>query len=559
MATKTNQQLITWAESVFKQYSARISAILGIPVQNVTFTTGNIPYAGQTSGTTITLGRQWFKAHPDDVGGVVHEIVHAFMQDQTYGKKDESIADAVRYQMGLTYAGWSPSDAVLKLAAKTPDEFRAVVQNQASSSVYTAAASDTSQNQNLGSVTLTGHGGKTGEGALTLQQVMNYWDKYGQQLQAQGMTLDDYLNQFGFTQQDLKGSNVDTTGLPPPVPVAGTAPERADYIAQAIALGLKPGEVMSTIEAALAGEWSMSKFTNALRKDPDFQARFQLGYEATLFNMGIDITPGIQSLLNDAVAHSYNDAEFLYKLEQTPEFRDRFPGIFLPNGQLSMSPAEYLATEQQYRTLAKKYGEPFNSHIEGSLFRKGITPDLYNERLQAVQRVEEYRPALAQFEKVLQEKGLLPNGFGKEDVYKLVMGQANPLWYKIWEEASARTAAVTADLTIGSGPNADVTGQFIRQLIRRLPGQQTEASLTPGFSQVAEGIRTVIPLSEARKYGVTKEDILRAAFGGKGSSLSKDQIERALATAQAFGQERAAPAEVGTDVLQQQSRGGTAQ
>jgi len=60
----------------------------------------NMKGIAHTSGTTITCGAAWFKAHPDDYGAVIHELCHVV---QAYGNKPvpgwvtEGIADYVRW------------------------------------------------------------------------------------------------------------------------------------------------------------------------------------------------------------------------------------------------------------------------------------------------------------------------------------------------------------------------------------------------------------------------------------------------------------------------------
>ncbi len=61
-----------------------------------------------TSGTTITCGAEWFKAHPSDEGAVIHEMCHVV---QAYGPRHgaplwitEGIADYVRW------FNWEPKD-----------------------------------------------------------------------------------------------------------------------------------------------------------------------------------------------------------------------------------------------------------------------------------------------------------------------------------------------------------------------------------------------------------------------------------------------------------------
>lgn len=54
-----------------------------------------------TSGDVITISGQWVRAHPDDWGMVVHELVHVVQQYRRRGERPgwlvEGIADYVRY------------------------------------------------------------------------------------------------------------------------------------------------------------------------------------------------------------------------------------------------------------------------------------------------------------------------------------------------------------------------------------------------------------------------------------------------------------------------------
>jgi hypothetical protein len=65
---------------------------------NLTFKKGMDGIAG-TSGGNIFCADGWFKAHPDDVGAIIHEVIHVI---QSYPKYDppwlvEGIADYVRF------------------------------------------------------------------------------------------------------------------------------------------------------------------------------------------------------------------------------------------------------------------------------------------------------------------------------------------------------------------------------------------------------------------------------------------------------------------------------
>lgn len=53
-----------------------------------------------TSGTDVVCAEQWFKAHPDDQGAVIHELVHVVQQYRSRGNPGwlvEGIADYIRW------------------------------------------------------------------------------------------------------------------------------------------------------------------------------------------------------------------------------------------------------------------------------------------------------------------------------------------------------------------------------------------------------------------------------------------------------------------------------
>lgn len=120
------------AESTLKAWYPRIRHILGTnydtPVK-VTLRFKNMPGVAHTIGSLVEASSGYFKGHPDDVGALVHELVHVI---QAYpngapGWLVEGIADYVRYYYyeplrGFTFkprpgqdyhAGYNPAAALL--------------------------------------------------------------------------------------------------------------------------------------------------------------------------------------------------------------------------------------------------------------------------------------------------------------------------------------------------------------------------------------------------------------------------------------------------------------
>lgn len=80
-----------------------------------------------------------------------------------------------------------------------------------------------------------------------------------------------------------------------------------------------------------------------------------------------------------------NPDELLGRLRQTTQYRDRFGGIFRPDGTIRMSESQYLSTEDSYRSLLRQYGfgdEFFDQPGDYlSFFENEINPEELGQRL----------------------------------------------------------------------------------------------------------------------------------------------------------------------------------
>ena len=86
----------------------------------------------------------------------------------------------------------------------------------------------------------------------------------------------------------------------------------------------------------------------------------------------------------------YNSDYITLQLQQTPEYKQRFAAndIRVKNGLRALSPAEYLATEQQYRQVMQSAGMPTGFYDQPSDFTNFISGDVSPSEVQS--RVKEY-------------------------------------------------------------------------------------------------------------------------------------------------------------------------
>lgn len=304
--------------------------------------------------------------------------------------------------------------------------------------------------------------------------------------------------------------------------------------------GLDPGKYQDLINRAVAGHYTADEFLYFLKQTPEYQQRAGIQYKAFLSQYGLS-GDNLSNLVAEAVQKNYNDTEFLYFLRQTPEYRKRFAGIFDPQtGQLRMSEEAYLGLEQSLKQLGKEYGATITSHDIAVSINKGITPDLYEERLQALRRLHEYQPAMNAFRQTLAARGLVDANkeFTRKELEDWVTGKANPKWYQVWQETQGRTAAFVAGLTVGGDKDnfSSIARSDILRVLKTLPGEQTEGELQQYFQRIGQQFADVLPLDEAKMFGVTKQTIERANVGGKGAIQAQRKIERAQGTAQAFNE-----------------------
>jgi basic secretory peptidase family protein len=121
MGRRDRDRIRGWAEGLVREHGATVARLIGTdpPLPSVTIEVDREGPPGVTGGCTITLSERWFREHPDDVGCVLHELTHAYMQAPDYEASTiwliEGIADHVRDVLGFdtswTFAHFEPGKA----------------------------------------------------------------------------------------------------------------------------------------------------------------------------------------------------------------------------------------------------------------------------------------------------------------------------------------------------------------------------------------------------------------------------------------------------------------
>lgn len=96
---------------------------------------------------------------------------------------------------------------------------------------------------------------------------------------------------------------------------------------------------------------------------------------------GSDLTSLVNWAKGQIVAGNSSDLIQL-ELEQTPQFQKRFPAIkVLANEGIAITPAQYIANEQQYASLEQAAGLPPNFASYDQLIAANVSPSEYADRI----------------------------------------------------------------------------------------------------------------------------------------------------------------------------------
>ena len=247
-----------------------------------------------------------------------------------------------------------------------------------------------------------------------------------------------------------------------------------------------------------------------------------------LRQFGIPVGP-FQSLINQAVTNAWSWAQFEGAVYGSNAFANMFPGIFKADGSLRMSPAEYRSMSQSYIGTARQYGLNLNPSQIGKLIGSDVSLQEFADRATAIQRVTEFKPAFEQFKQALRARGISTAGLDSDkDIANFILGKGPKQFYKIWEETNIGTAAHLAGIGIG--------GQMTKSIARRTPGVLTEAQYQEHFKNLAQNLKTVMPMSRIQKLGISKRDLITLEFGGKGQDEIAQKVQRVMRNDQAFNE-----------------------
>lgn len=214
------------------------------------------------------------------------------------------------------------------------------------------------------------------------------------------------------------------------------------------------------------------------------------------------------SLIDQAIRLNYTPSEFTLQVYGSPQFENMFPGIFRPDGSMKMTPYEYRQMSDQYVSTARQFGvSGFSQEHVGALIQGDVSMQEFSDRMTAIARIEDYKPAMNQFISLVEQNGGDASELKTDEgLVDFMLGRSSKKFYTLWDQTVVGTAAKESGVHISN--------DLVRRIAKRTPGVADEAQMQAGFQELASKIQTLLPLSRINKYGLSKKDLVTLEFGG---------------------------------------------
>ena len=155
-----------------------------------------------------------------------------------------------------------------------------------------------------------------------------------------------------------------------------------------------------------------------------------------LDQVGLDPT-----FFQELAATSASADEVVSKLRQAPQYKARFPGLWRQDGSLRMNESQYLAREQDFRTVLRQYG--YNDQYTDAqslvgFFDNELDPNELRDRLGTYRSIQESAPGIKDTFYVYAGLNVTD-----DDLYQAAVDPAAA--QRLQDQYNARTAASSFD------------------------------------------------------------------------------------------------------------------
>ena len=308
------------------------------------------------------------------------------------------------------------------------------------------------------------------------------------------------------------GANQATTNLP------GSKPQGMTGASTQGIAGINPSvqEYINAINAARAASDAAAQRALQAERVSAFNI---LKEQFSQYGLG-SLVDGIKNLLVDGTPAS----EFAIRLRETPEYKARFAANDkrIQAGLSALSPAEYIALEDQYQRIMRNYGLPSSYYTPDTTgkqqgFEKFLANDVSAAELEdriatAQQRVLNTNP------EVLKALRQFYPDLGNADILAYTLDPQNAL-ANIKRKVTAAEiggAALAQGLQAQGGTAESLAGQGI-----------TKAQAQEGYSAIAGILPRASQLADIYKQGpYTQQTAEAEVFGTQGSANAAERRKR---------------------------------
>lgn len=469
-----------------------------------------------TANNIIYINNQW---NPKDIGAVLHELTHTYAMDANHSgdtKWTDALADAVRYIIDPKKGksgepNWTPSDKAMQIIKQyqaNPNSLGNIREAMISGTFHPAAVSNGVYQKGTGTNQATG-GGQNVSGGPTAGDTGTGGAGGGGRRTGSQYHGDPGTQTGGGAGTTGGGS---TSSTPPP----GSTPPKG------MTWGKLPdgtyGWVPKTGPGGGNGTGTQDQTKNNVAT-----------FTTMVQGWGIDPSGNITNLIQTAASKGWNVARFTQAVSQTPEFQQRFPGIFNDAGGLKMTPAAYMQQEKSYQNVAAQSGLNIGPGRMAYLFRNDVSPTEFQTRASAIAKIRDNADMFKSFSQQLAAEGLAPKGgLSKQDLFKFVLGEGNSQWYQSYNNTLSRYYGQQSGITFGHAPNKSYTDLNAKTVEKIGQKGLSEADLQSGYSKLASDLTTAMPLSKIQKFGLTKQDLVELEFGGPKQAAVAQKVQMLL-------------------------------
>lgn len=254
-----------------------------------------------------------------------------------------------------------------------------------------------------------------------------------------------------------------------------------------------------------------------------------------ILGLGLKWNGQTRNFVLHALAGKWNGARTEAELRKQKFYKARYPGI-----RPDMSEGTYRATEDRYRTIAGSNNVNLTRKEVGWLMANRVSISEFGQRAASAGALDDPQQS-ALFDSFNQEidyQNKQHPGWNIKplktvtDKVKFLMGESNNQYYQLWDNAQKRAQATAAGITVDNLSQDETSlteGELHRATGAIRSGNASGQNSGGSFTDLSKILGTYLPESQIQGFGLTKDDLIAAEFGGPKQAKVKAMIQQLAA------------------------------